>query len=117
MRAGMVRIYVVESAGSKRGQHFVVGNGEKVPNEGQLCLNMEFDGKPIQSVFQAAEVTRPLMSVGRVCDQGLRCNFNDKEALVLDKNDRVVCRFERKGGLYVAKLRLNSPELFARPAK
>ena len=26
--------FIVESAGSRRGQHFVVGNGERVPNEG-----------------------------------------------------------------------------------
>ena len=57
------------------------------------------------------------MSVGRVCDQGLRCHFDEKEALVLDKQDAVVCRFERRGGLYVARLKFKSPELFARPAK
>jgi hypothetical protein len=109
--------YLVQSPGSKRGQNFIVGNGEKVPNDGQLVLNLEQDGLSMQSTFQVAGITRPLMSVGRVCDQGLRCHFCDKEALVLDRNDKVVCRFERRGGLYVAKLKLKSPELFARPAK
>ena len=109
--------YITESPGSKRGQNFVVGNGEKVSNDGQCILSLEQGGVPIQSTFQVAGITRPLMSVGRVCDQGLRCHFDEKEALVLDKQDAVVCRFERRGGLYVAKLKLKSPELFARPAK
>jgi hypothetical protein len=72
---------------------------------------------PLQSVFQVAGVTRPLMSVGRVCDQGMKCLFDDKVALVLNKDNQEVCRFERRGGLYVARLKLKSPELFPRPAK
>ena len=87
--------HVVESSGSRRGQHFVVGNGQRVPNEGQLHLNMEYQGIPLRSVFQIAEVTRPLMSVGRVCDQGFKCTFDDKEALIIGQNNNVVCRFER----------------------
>jgi hypothetical protein len=109
--------YITSSPGSKRGQNFIVGNGEKVSNDGQLVLNLEQGGVPMQSTFQVAGITRPLMSVGRVCDQGLRCLFDDKEALVVDKQDTVVCRFERRGGLYVAKLKLKSPELFARQAQ
>ena len=35
--------FIVESAGSKRKQNFIVGNGAKVPNEGQLVLNLEGD--------------------------------------------------------------------------
>ena len=108
--------FVTESPGSRRGQNFIVGNGDRVSNDGQCVLNLEQDGLPIQSTFQIAGITRPLMSVGRVCDQGLRCNFDDKQALVVDSNNRTVCRFERRGGLYVAKLKLKSPELFARPA-
>ena len=72
---------------------------------------------PLRSVFQIAEVTRPLMSVGQVCDQGFKCTFDSKEALIVDKNNNAVCKFERKNGLYVAKLRLKSPELFARQAR
>ena len=32
---------LTESPGSKRQQQFIVGNGARVPNEGQLLLNME----------------------------------------------------------------------------
>ena len=110
--------FIVESTGSRRGQNFVVGNGERVPNEGQVMLNMENgDGIPLQSTFQVAEITRPLLSVGRVCDQGLNCVFKKDEALVCDADGNTVCRFARAGGLYIARLKLKSPELFARQVR
>ena len=103
--------------GSRRGQNFVVGNGQKVPNEGEINLNMECEGVPLQSTFQVAEITRPLMSVGRVCDQGLTCTFDKEKAVIADKDKAVLCTFARMGGLYVARLKLKSPELFARQAR
>ena len=36
---------VHESPGSRRGQNFVVGNGERVPNEGQMALSLQVDGR------------------------------------------------------------------------
>ena len=105
--------FVMESAGSKRKQNFIVGNGARVPNEGQLSLNLECDEGRVKSVFQIAEVTRPLMSVSKVCDQGMRCVFEETHALVIDKKSgKEVLRFERHGGLYVAKMRLKRPEGF-----
>ena len=80
-----------------RKQNFVVGNGQKVPNEGEIHLNLGAGGVPLKSVFQVAEVTRPLMSVGRVCDQGLSCLFKKDSALIMDEDDKVICRFEREG--------------------
>jgi hypothetical protein len=109
--------FMVASQGSRRLQNFVVGNGQKVPNEGEVALNMECGGVPLRSVFQVAEVTRPLMSVGRVCDQGMKCLFDDKSALVLAPDGTEVCRFERQGGLYVAKLMLKNPVDFHRQAR
>ena len=107
--------YLVESPGSKRKQQFVVGNGERVPNEGQLVLNLESDvdkcTRKLQSTFQVAEVTRPLMSVSKICDQGLRCLFDDQEALVCDKvSGKVLVTFKRHGGLYITRMRLKPPE-------
>jgi hypothetical protein len=112
--------FIVESAGSKRRQNFVVGNGQRVPNEGQIVLNLEGDlglssGKrKMTSTFQVAEVTRPLMSVSRVCDKGMRCIFEDTHALIIDKKTgREVAKFERQGGLYIARMKLKPPEGFA----
>ena len=103
--------FVLASAGSRRMQKFIVGNGQRVPNEGQAKLNLEHMGVPLESTFQVAEVTRPLMSVGRVCDQGLICLFDKDKAMIQDNNGKTVCQFERKGGLYVAKFDLKDPRI------
>ena len=103
-----------ESNGSRRGQNFLVGNGAKMPNMGEKRLNLEIEqgdamGR-IASVFQIAHVTRPLMSVGRVCDEGHSVTFNATTAEVRNKDGKVVGTFRRKdGGLYVAKMRLKQP--------
>ena len=101
-----------ESPGSRRGQHFLMGDGGKLANQGQKVLKLGQTelNSAITSTFQIADVTRPLMSVGKICDEGLSVVFTKNFALVKDKDDRVVCRFERQpGGLYVAKMRLRSP--------
>ena len=71
---------VCESPGCRRGQGFVVGSGARVPNVGQVQLNLEMgsaDGtiRNLASTFQAAEINRPIMSVSKICDAGLTCVF------------------------------------------
>ena len=104
---------ILESAGSKRKQNFVVGNGQRCPNKGEMHLNMEaFVGSmayPIKSVFQIADITRPLMSVSKICDQGLQCIFMADKAVVKNAKNETVCEFQRRGGLYVATMRLKRP--------
>ena len=113
--------FLTESPGSKRQQKFIVGNGARVPNEGQLLLNMESSTTTgvmkLQSCFQVAEVTRPLMSVSRVCDQGLDCWFNETEARVIDKSGKTLVSFQRQGGLYISKMQLKPPEGFGGPPR
>ena len=108
---------VAESAGSKVGQHFVAAGGARIPNEGQFKLRLRSggpakgEGKDIESTFQVAKVTRPLWSVGRICDEGFSINFTQVEAVVVDKSGKAVCKFHRKGGLYVADLHLKNPAI------
>ena len=90
-----------ESAGSKRQQHFTVGDGGRLPNRGEKRLNLAAPKSgggmgEILTVFQIANVTRPLMSVGRICDKGMKATFDSKCAIITDQNNREVCRFERK---------------------
>ena len=112
--------YVLEeSAGSKRGQQFLMGDGGEIPNLGQKSFNLsDTDGtKELTSIFQIAAVTRPLMSVGKICDEGHTITFDNVKAIVNNPSGAEVCRFERsaQGGLYVAKLRLRNPMGFGRP--
>ena len=112
--------FLQESPGSKRDQLYIVGNGTEVPNEGQVALNLEAgpEGKSslIKSIFQVAEITRPLMSVSRVCELGHKCIFDAEKADVMSKNGTLLCTFKRKGGLYVAEMKLKALDGFHRPA-
>ena len=106
--------YVTEpSPGSMRGQCFIVGNGGRLDNKGQRSLNLEplnDDSTPLKSCFQIAKVTRPLMSVGRICDNGMKVEFTHNKAIVINPEGVHVCAFERKpGGLYTCKFRLKNP--------
>ena len=107
--------YVIqESLGSKCGQGFLVGNGERVPNIGEVHLSLETlgeDAHRLTSTFQVAKVSRPLMSVGRLCDAGMKVEFEKNKASVIAPDGSVACVFERQGsGLYLAKLKLMHPE-------
>ena len=92
-----------------------MGDGGTIPNEGQSQLNLSDDvvDRDVQSVFQIAAATRPLMSVGRICDEGHSITFDAKIAVVRAKDGSELCRFQRNAsGLYVAKLKLRSPAGF-----
>ena len=70
--SGDVPGYVIEaSPGSRAGQGLIAGNGARVPNNGQSLLSLQASGKnrnSVSSMFQFAAVSRPLMGVGRLCD-------------------------------------------------
>ena len=121
--------YVVEpSKGSKLGQKFVTASNSKLANKGQVSLKLRSGergrgkGTDIKTVFQVADVKRPLWSVSKICDAGFRVKFSSDKAEVVDKKGKVCVTFERRGGLYVARLKMRNPrfkknEGFHRPGK
>ena len=112
---------ISESAGSRAGQHFVAAGGARIWNEGQFTLRVRsgglgrHEGKDINSTFQVAKVTRPLWSVGMICDEGFDVKFSKESAVVQTKEGKDVCKFQRKGGLYVTEFHLKpEPKPFIR---
>ena len=110
---------------SKRDQRFTIGSGARIPNRGQMILNLEagqgHTANQIASILQVVEVTRLLMNVGKICEGIIDVLFKKDFALVLDSDGHEVCRLTRKHwGLYPAQLRLKRPALkpslpFGRP--
>ena len=92
-----------------------MGDGGTIANLGQKSVNLSDDGNDLRFVFQIAAVTRPLMSVGKICDEGHNITLNVIQSVVRDKSGAELCKFHRTpGGLYVAKMRLQNPVGFAR---
>ena len=87
-----------------------MGDGVTIANLGQKRLHLSDDDRDLCSVFQIAAVTRPLMSVGKICDEGHNITFYAVQAIVRDKGGSELCKFHRTPeGLYVAKMRLLNP--------
>jgi hypothetical protein len=66
---------VEESPGSKAGQQFLPAGGKAIDNEGRVSIVMhapsgEDTRSELLSCFQVAKVTRPLISVSRICSKG-----------------------------------------------
>ena len=92
-----------------------MGDGGTIANVGQKSLNLSDDDRDLCSVFQIAAVTRPLMSAGKICDEGRKITFDAVQAIVRDKGGSELCKFHRtSGGLYIAKMRLRNPAGFPR---
>ena len=116
---------VQESRGSRMGQKFIGAGGHRMANQGQVTLALRADngrkGKDIKTTVQVVDVTRPLLSVSKICDSGMKVTFDDKLAIIYDQKGKEVCRFVRQKGLYIAKMKLrnpafNRPKPFTRPA-
>ena len=79
-------------------------------NLSHKTLNLSSDKASFASVFQIAAVHRPLMSVGKICDNNNEVLFTHDKAVVRGADGVEFCTFHRQpGGLYVAKLKLTSP--------
>ena len=104
--ANIPGIEVTASRASRNGGGYITASGDRIPNEGQCALQLETaDGEnAANSVFQVAQVTRNLMSIGRICDNGNEVLFTKDKGVVTGKNGKVIVTFERDKGLYVATL-------------
>ena len=105
---------VSPSAMSRAGAAFLAADGGRIPNHGEVTVNMvSVDSKGgehrISSRFEAADVTRALWSVGLICDSGLDVQFSSERALVKNKRGEEVCVFERCNGLYIAEVKVENP--------
>jgi len=97
------------SKASRKGLGFIAANGARIPNLGEAKVGMkEESGGSINSTFQVADVSRPLYSVSRVCDQGCDVHFCATHAWIT-KGGVEVARFPREHGLYVAEMILQPP--------
>jgi hypothetical protein len=101
-------------------RNFNGAGGEAIKHWGRASVRMEQeDGRHISQEVQVMEVTRPLHSISTVCDNEHDVVFTKTEGLVLPAGlldevlamvrKKVVARYKRKGGLYVAKMRVKDP--------
>ena len=101
-----------ESAGSRMGLHYTSASGQRMPNQGEQHLPVAFDnGIKTTAIFQIAEVSRPLIGVGRVCEMGNRVIFGSSGGVIVNLSTGKETRFERKEGVYTFTIWIPPPEL------
>ena len=105
-----------ESAGSKSGSCFIAANGERIPNRGEVKLEMKAGTIRINSTFQISKISKPLWSVGKLCDAGYKVEFNKDVAIVTHAaSGKRICDFKRSQGLYVGAFQLKNPQAASFP--
>ena len=93
---------VRESAGSRRGQQFAVANGARLPNLGERTVRGLSDAfGEVQMTYQVAEVTKPLNSVGQMCDAGSWVLFHRDGGVIVSEKTGAETHFNREDGMYV----------------
>ena len=105
---------VTEGAGSKSGGCFVAANGDVIANQGELKLEMRSGDEIIHTTFQAADITKPLWSVSKICQAGYTVMFDKAHATIYHvETGEEVGVFPTRNGLYVGTMRLKN-RTFAR---
>jgi len=96
---------VKPSAGSKRGQHYLAANGQRMANIGEQHVRVVTEaGGQADVTFQVTGVTRPLLSVGELCDRGNRVVFGRGGGVIQNTTTGAVTHFGRSGGIYAIDL-------------
>ena len=91
----------VDSPGSLRGQAYIAAGHERIPNLGQQTLNvMTNEGQKATTVYQIAEVTRPLTAVGATCDKGNFVVYGPGGGCIYNLTTGNQTNFSRRGGIY-----------------
>ena len=95
-------IAVEDTAASKSGVYYTSADGGKIMNAGQQTIPIAFkNGVKAVAVFQVAAVSRPLMSVAKICELGNRVLFGAGGGVILNLQSGEVTPFEKKDGVYV----------------
>ena len=102
---------VVESRGSRQGQQFFTADGARLPNQGEKkIVGVTKDNRAVSMVYQVADVTKALCSVGRVADRGNLVCFDDKGGVIYNKSTRNLTPFSREQGVYALHTWVRKPK-------
>ena len=81
-------------------------------NEGQMTVDMmaPVEMIPIKLCTQVTNVTRPLLWVTKITEEGkLRVMCDQNKAVVVDLQGKVLATFRRKNGLHVCLMKVKNP--------
>ena len=93
---------LTDSPASRAGVFYTAANGGRLDNLGQQEIPVAFaNGIRAMTTFQIAEVSRPLMSVAKICELGNRVLFGANGGVIVNLNTGQATPFEKEDGVYV----------------
>ena len=93
---------IVDSPASRAGVYYTSANGGRLDNLGQQELPIAFEsGVRAMTTWQIADVSRPLMSVGKITELGNRVLFGSAGGVILNLASGQVTPFHMEDGVYV----------------
>ena len=100
---------IKESDGSRAGRKYISASGEVLQNLGEKMVSVYTnEGMPAEATFQVADVTRPLCSIARVCDQGNTVVFTSTGGYIENGHGQRT-NFERKNNVYTMQFHALDP--------
>lgn len=111
-------VKIVPSPGSLRGQKYTSASKHKLKNLGQQHIQAcTEEGENTSVLFQIADVSKPLVSVGSICEKGNRVIFGRSGGVVKNLQSGSEIPFYRRNGIYVLSLWLRDADSqgFTRP--
>ena len=100
---------IQESAGSRAGKKYLSASGEVLKNLGEKKVEVYTnEGMPANATFQVADVTRPLCSIARVCDQGNVVVFTSSGGYIENVHGTKT-HFERSNNVYTLQFHAYDP--------
>ena len=93
---------IEDTAASRAGVYYTSADGGKIANVGQQNLPVALEnGVRTVATFQVADVSRPLMSVGKVCEMGNRVLFGAGGGYILNIATGNATPFYKRDGVYI----------------
>ena len=93
---------IEDTEASRGGVYYTSANGGRLPNLGEQTIPVALEnGVKTMATFQVADVSRPLMSVAKVCELGNRVIFGASGGVIMNLQSGAVTPFHRRDGVYV----------------
>ena len=87
---------------SREWQQYVTADGSKIDNMGEKRISATTaEGSEVSMTFQIAQVTKPLGSVGKMCDAGNQLWFTKTGGEIWHEDTGTVTAFTREQGVYL----------------
>ena len=93
---------ITDTDASRAGVFYTAADGGRIMNIGETTVPIALEnGVTTSATFQVADVSRPLMSVGKVCEMGNRVLFGAGGGYILNIATGSATPFHKKDGIYI----------------